>query len=138
MAAFKKFFYIILLTFLYFFYPFLASFLNILFDTLFLHRPSDSTLSEDAGIEPRTVETLALTVRHSDLSARSHPHSARSYLFLSGSKKTFLVLKIDKLAYYFRICWLNPGKNQVHKLYKRLAIFPSPAGMSLTKYPWLE
>jgi hypothetical protein len=57
-----NFFYIILLTFLYFYILFLALFLNILFNTLFLHRPSDSTLSEDAGIEPRTVATLALTL----------------------------------------------------------------------------
>ncbi len=35
-------------------------------------------MSEDAGIKPRTVATLALAVRHSYHSARSHPHSARS------------------------------------------------------------
>jgi hypothetical protein len=45
--------------------------------------PSDCTVSEDAGIELRTVATLALTSRrfnHARLvliynSARSHPHS---------------------------------------------------------------
>jgi hypothetical protein len=31
----------------------------------FICRPSDSTVSEDAGIEPRTVATLALTARRS-------------------------------------------------------------------------
>jgi hypothetical protein len=31
----------------------------------FICRPSDSTVSEDAGIEPRTVATSALTVRRS-------------------------------------------------------------------------
>ncbi len=36
-------------------------------------RPSDSTVSEDAGIEPRAVATLALAVRHSNHSPRSHP-----------------------------------------------------------------
>ncbi len=36
-------------------------------------RPSESTVSEDAGIEPRTVATLALTVRRS---VRSHGWSA--------------------------------------------------------------
>jgi hypothetical protein len=44
-------------------------------------RPSDSTVSEDAGIEPKTVATLALTAIYAltirlDLiqsSARSHP-----------------------------------------------------------------
>jgi hypothetical protein len=35
----------------------------------FLCRPSDSTVSEDAGIEPRTVATTALTVRRSNQSA---------------------------------------------------------------------
>jgi hypothetical protein len=42
--------------------------------TLFICRPSDSTVSEDAGTEPRTVETLALAVRPgSHHSAKSHP-----------------------------------------------------------------
>jgi hypothetical protein len=44
-------------------------------------------VSEDAGIEPRTVATLALTARrsntsaisHPQISARYHPPSARSY-----------------------------------------------------------
>ncbi len=46
-----------------------------------LHLPplSDSTVSEDAGIEPRTAKTLALTARRSDHSARSHPQSTRSH-----------------------------------------------------------
>jgi hypothetical protein len=35
-------------------------------------------VSEDAGIEPRTVAITALAVRRSSHSARSHPHSARS------------------------------------------------------------
>jgi hypothetical protein len=39
----------------------------------FICRPSDSTVSEDAGIEPRTVTTLALTARRSNYLARSHP-----------------------------------------------------------------
>jgi hypothetical protein len=39
----------------------------------FICPPSDSTVSEDAGIEPRTVATLALTVRRSNHLARSHP-----------------------------------------------------------------
>jgi hypothetical protein len=35
-------------------------------------RPFDSTVSEVAGIEPRTVATLALTVRRSNQLARSY------------------------------------------------------------------
>jgi hypothetical protein len=38
----------------------------------FICRPSDSTVSEDAGIKPRTVATMALAVRRSNQSARSH------------------------------------------------------------------
>ncbi len=71
-------------------------------------RPSDFIVSEDAGIEPRTVAALALTARRSittqlDLihrqgqisskglgrchphSARSHPHSTRSHPHLARS-----------------------------------------------------
>jgi hypothetical protein len=36
-------------------------------------RPSDSTVSEDAGIEHRTVANMALAVRRPNHSARSHP-----------------------------------------------------------------
>ncbi len=39
----------------------------------FICRPLDSTVSEDAGIEPRTIATSALAVRRSNQSARSHP-----------------------------------------------------------------
>ncbi len=39
----------------------------------FICRPTDSAVSEDAGIEPRTVATSALAVRRSNHSARSHP-----------------------------------------------------------------
>ncbi len=39
----------------------------------FFCRPSDSTVSEDAEIEPRTVATSALAVRRSNQSVRSHP-----------------------------------------------------------------
>ncbi len=39
----------------------------------FNFRPSGSTVSEDAGIEPRTAATSALAVRRSNHSARSLP-----------------------------------------------------------------
>jgi hypothetical protein len=45
----------------------------------FICRPSDSAVSEDAGIEPRTVATTAMTVRRSNHSARSNPYSAISH-----------------------------------------------------------
>ncbi len=45
----------------------------------FICRPSDSTVPEDAGIEPRTVATSASAVRRSSHPATSHPHSATSH-----------------------------------------------------------
>ncbi len=39
----------------------------------FICRLSDSTASEDVGIESRTVEITELAVRRSNHSARSHP-----------------------------------------------------------------
>ncbi len=45
----------------------------------FICRPSDSTVSEDALIEPRTVATSALAIRRSSHTATSHPHSAKSH-----------------------------------------------------------
>jgi hypothetical protein len=53
----------------------------------FLCRPSDSTVLEDAGIEPRTISSLSLTISRSNHSTRSHPtnrlhlvhNSARSH-----------------------------------------------------------
>jgi len=45
----------------------------------FICRPSDSTVSEDAGIEPRTVANTALAVRRSNHSAKSHPQTTKSH-----------------------------------------------------------
>jgi hypothetical protein len=52
---------------------FLVFLLMYVIQHCFICRPSDSTVSEDAGIEPRTVATLALTARRSNHLARSHP-----------------------------------------------------------------
>jgi hypothetical protein len=46
-------------------------------------------VSEDAGIEPRTVATLALTARRSNYSDRSHPHSTKSHSQLGQISPTF-------------------------------------------------
>jgi hypothetical protein len=55
---------------------------NVLYSTLLHLPPSDSTVSEDAGIEPRTVATSALAVRRSNHSAKSNPHA---FLILNNS-----------------------------------------------------
>ncbi len=64
-------------------------------------RPSDSIVSEDAGIEPRTVATLAFTARLSNHSARSHP--ARTvmsrktyYFFLKGQPEDLTGLDVGR------------------------------------------
>jgi hypothetical protein len=41
-------------------------FIHTIFSTVFICRPSDSTVPTDVGIEPRTVATGALAVRHSN------------------------------------------------------------------------
>ncbi len=69
----------------------------------FICRPSDSTVSEDAGTEPRTVTTLALATRRSNHSARSHSHSE------GENDPKFLLLKFlcyEDLGLYFDgFCW---------------------------------
>jgi hypothetical protein len=50
----------------------------VVYSTL-LHLPPLRFHDVDAGIEPRTVPTLALAVRRSNLSDRSYPQSARSH-----------------------------------------------------------
>jgi hypothetical protein len=51
------------------------SFLMYFIQHCFICRPSDSTVSEDAGNEPRTDASLALVVRLSNYSAGSHTHT---------------------------------------------------------------
>jgi hypothetical protein len=70
-------------------------------------RPSDSTVSEDAGIEPRTLATSALAVKRSSHSAISHPQvgyissTARLYhIRLSDYHYNFfLLLNYRKIEY---------------------------------------
>jgi len=58
-------------------------------------RPLNYTVSEDAGLEPRTVAALALAVRRSNISARSDPLSAR-YHPRSRLDLSTLIFKILK------------------------------------------
>ncbi len=58
---------------------FLFIFLSSYIQHCLICRSSDSTMPTDAGIEPRTVATGALTVRPSNHQARSHSHQARSH-----------------------------------------------------------
>ncbi len=55
----------------------------------FICRPSDSTVSEDAGIEPMTVATSALAVRHSSHSATSHPQATSDIVLKAVSEFLF-------------------------------------------------
>jgi hypothetical protein len=65
----------------------------------FICRPLDSTVSEDAGIEPRTVATTALAVRHSNHSARSLPSHPVDEI--SKLDKLHVPLAFIKLLVYF-------------------------------------
>jgi hypothetical protein len=68
----------------------------------FICRPSDSTVSEDAGIQPRTVATLALAVRRSTVSTR---------LDLIHSLKTETIKDV-----YYVLCFFSK-----YKYYKYLS-----------------
>jgi hypothetical protein len=56
--------------------------------------PPDSTVSEDAGIEPRTVATSALAVRRSNRSARSHPVDENRYYYYYLPRVSPAILKL--------------------------------------------
>jgi hypothetical protein len=64
----------------------------------FICRPSDSTVSEDAGIEPRTVATSALAVRRSNHSAIDPIH--------------FIVLYDRAILRFFLFCFLGVKINK--------------------------
>ncbi len=64
----------------------------------FICRHSDSIVSEDAGIEPRTVATLALAVRRSSHSATSHPprlHLTHTRLHLTHTRLHLMHTRVD-------------------------------------------
>ncbi len=70
----------------------------------FICRPSDSTVSEDAGIEPRTVATSELARSHPllDWSNISECHNFEKYVkFLSSIYYRFeyIHLKLGKLVF---------------------------------------
>jgi hypothetical protein len=67
------------------------------FNTVSSAAPPDSTVSEDAGIQPRIVSTTALTVRRSNHSAKSHPQSAKSQI---SSLKFFQPQPAEKRSFY--------------------------------------
>jgi hypothetical protein len=81
-----------------------------LIQTCFNCHPSDSTFSEDAGIKPRTVATLALTARLSNYSARSHPE-----IYILPYYKVFQDLKFDYIladnGEFFLLKAAEKGKN---------------------------
>ncbi len=59
----------------------------------FICRPSDSTVSVDAEIEPRTVATLALTGRRSNHWARPHPQTRLDLFYCTNMlAKTWLLV----------------------------------------------
>ncbi len=96
---------------------------------------SESTVSEDAGSEPRTVETLALTARCSNHLARYNPHSTLSIVLLSNVRVFSGIFYQELWIRCSRVVRASSDTVESERLHckKELAIFPSPAGMSLTK-----
>ncbi len=71
----------------------------------FICRSSDSTVSEDVGIEPRTVATFALAVRRSNHSARSHPVMIKLTTIPDCHYLTFLLSKTMICCRIIRHCF---------------------------------
>jgi len=71
------------------------------------HRPSDFTLSEDAGIDLRTVAITALTVRRSN-------HSARSHTFYASVTDSYFTL-VQVLWDHPRLYWAGSGHLGQHE-----------------------
>jgi hypothetical protein len=61
---------------------------------------SDSTGSEDAGFEPRTVATFALAIRRSNYSARSHPYLANNFQSFERLRTTGFRIRNFKMPKY--------------------------------------
>ncbi len=101
---------------------FFGCFLCSLFNSASSAAPLDATVSDDAGIEPRTVATLALAVKHSNNSARSNqPSSIRAILKVGCAgfftSKNFLTLKQNDakfLDFFFQHCFIcHPSDSTV-------------------------
>jgi hypothetical protein len=72
----------------------------------FVCRPSYSTVSEDAGLEPMTVATLALTARRYNHLTRSHPQRGGKYRV-----KVYFVY-FHKVTVPFCVVEMSEGRQQ--------------------------
>jgi hypothetical protein len=122
----------------YFFFKGGYFFLFFMYDIqhCFICRPSDSTVSEDAGIEPRTVATTTLAVRRSNHSARSHPvHSILLHFNITDLFRIRSGLNTDPDPAFY----LNAGPDQGNKIIADLCIsrsgsaFGSCSGFAVTQ-----
>ncbi len=87
---------------------FFARFFVYFFQHCYSCRPSDYTVSEDAGIEPRTVATLALAVRLSCHWAISHSHWTRSHPHWARCHLTFVMTSVGcRLGWESTCCQLR-------------------------------
>jgi hypothetical protein len=68
------------------------------FQRCLICRPSDSTVSKDAWIKPRTFATSALAIRCSNHSARSNPHELDLYHSAIGPR--LQVVYIENCKYF--------------------------------------
>ncbi len=85
----------------------------------FICRPSDSTVLEDAGIESRTVATLALTAR------RRSNHSARSYTEvyqLCCEITNFLTLQIEMPTYKLLPSPVTPVPESIDPVFAKTSL----------------
>jgi hypothetical protein len=99
----------------------------------FICRPTDSTVSEDAGIEPRTVATTALTVRCSNHSAKSHPQYIIVEISKAGaeafSPQKHPSLQNMKILYFYIFVghFCPPGWIRIQIRIQNVDPYPDPA-----------
>ncbi len=95
---------------------------HVRYSTLLHMPPSDYTASEDAGIEPRTVATMALAVRSSNHSARLIHNSARFHPHRLG-RTTWVCEHFSLITKCKKILISNMPTHHISRLYFNVELY---------------
>jgi hypothetical protein len=98
--------------------------MHVIRKELFICLLSDSTVSEDARIEPRTVATMAVTAKRSNQSARSHLLFEATYVYCLAQIFFSVPYKFKDILIFFYLfsvatAYSNFG-NRVKKVHQKL------------------
>ncbi len=107
--------------------PLIRTILRLTFKEGFKMPPLSSAMSEDAETKPRTVATMALAVRHSYHSARSHPKSKDEQFIAHQNPSNYLRLRSELCTGYWIVCtteyteWQRPLSGAHSVMMEKLA-----------------